>query len=65
MEDAPKDGSHILLLIYHPSRKFAESYAERERWTDEVEAHWLIEGNGWTWHGMMGEPIGWKPLNKV
>ena len=63
MEDAPKDGSHVLLLIYHANRRFAETYAEQERWTDEVEAHWIDHnGGGWTWNGMMGQPIGWKPL---
>lgn len=70
METAPKDGRRVLLLIHHVNRQYARTdderryertYAERERWTDEVEARWSEHnGGGWTWNGMMGKPMGWR-----
>lgn len=63
MDTAPKDGTEIVLLLHHHNRRYCRTEAEREQWTDRVRAKWIeFNGGGWTWHGMYGEPQGWKPL---
>jgi hypothetical protein len=59
---APTDGTEIELLLHHPNRRYAEGDAKRE-WEQVVRATWIdFNGGGWTWHGMSGTPMGWRPL---
>jgi hypothetical protein len=61
MDCAPKDGTKIHLLIRHENYRYARTHDERDRWKQEVEAHWSDHnGGGWTYHGMMGQPIKWR-----
>jgi hypothetical protein len=62
METAPKDGTVIHMLMHHPYRQYAKG-VEKRQWEQVVEATWIdFNGGGWTWHGMYGEPQGWRPL---
>jgi len=60
MESAPKDGTTVELLLYHPNRKYADEDRKHE-WEQIAEAKWLdFNGGGWTWRGMAGSPQGWR-----
>ena len=62
MASAPKDGREVELLVRHVNWRWAVSKADRERWEQTVSAHWIDHnGGGWTWHGMMGRPVYWRP----
>ncbi|PZQ44864.1 MAG: hypothetical protein DI551_09185 [Micavibrio aeruginosavorus] len=61
MEDAPKDGTEILILFRHESYKFCKP-DQREEWEQLCRAKWIDHnGGGWTWEGICGHPIGWIP----
>jgi hypothetical protein len=59
MEQAPKDGTEIRLLIRHRCWVLAHAYGNQNEWEQEVTGKWINHnGGGWTWHGMAGEPVG-------
>jgi 2',3'-cyclic-nucleotide 2'-phosphodiesterase (5'-nucleotidase family) len=61
MATAPKDGRTIHLRILHANYHHARTDEDRARWEQHVEAHWIDHnGGGWTYHGMMGQPVGWR-----
>jgi hypothetical protein len=61
MDSAPKDGTKIQLIIRHENYRYARTDEDRDRWEQEVEAHWIgHNGGGWTYHGMMGQPTQWR-----
>jgi hypothetical protein len=61
MHSAPKDGTHIELLIRHFDWLYAAP-ADRHRWQAPCRAHWInFNGGGWTWVGIMGDAIAWRP----
>jgi len=58
----PKDGRDVWLRVRHFNYEFAGAH-DRERWEQEVVAHWIDHnGGGWTWNGMMGTPVAWQPV---
>jgi len=63
---APLDGRKVELLIRHNSWWTAQKaypYSADEDWQQVVEGQWLdFNGGGWSWAGMAGTPIGWRPL---
>jgi hypothetical protein len=64
MAEAPRDGTEVLLLVYHSNYVYA-SDADKDQWRQEVRAHWIDHnGGGWTWHGLCGEPMGWRPVEE-
>jgi len=59
---APKDGTEIEVLMFHPNRKYASEH-EKKHWEQVVRAKWIdFNGGGWTWNGMFGEPVGWRHI---
>lgn len=57
MDTAPRDGRKVLLRIRHYNWRYEHGVC----WQQDVVAEWIDRnGGGWTWHGIMGEPIGWK-----
>lgn len=61
MSEAPKDGTFIKVLVYHPQRRYAKK-AEKPEWQAVVEASWCeFNGGGWVWSGMFGRFQGWRP----
>jgi hypothetical protein len=61
MTTAPKDGAQVLLLLRHTNWIYARG-ADRQMWQEAVKAKWLDFNNGgWTWNGIVGEPIAWQP----
>ncbi len=62
METAPKDGRKVMLRIRHYNWR----YEHEDRWQEDVIAEWIAgfgkgeNRSGWTWHGIMGEPVAWK-----
>lgn len=64
LAEAPRDGTPIQLKIVHSNRHYARSAEEMARWEDEVTGHWIDHnGGGWTWYGMAGEVVAWRPLS--
>ena len=65
MAYAPLDGTRVKLLIRHQSWWAAHKAGSDESiWKAVFEGHWIDHnGGGWTWSGMAGTPIGWKPLD--
>ena len=63
IESAPKDGTQILIRIHHPSREHCHD-SEKHQWESNVKARWIDHNEGgWTWYGMLGTPITWRPLD--
>lgn len=63
MQDAPKDGTRILIWVRHWNWKYASDDEDRDRWEGWVIGSWTDHnGGGWTWHGHCGEFLGWLPL---
>lgn len=61
MSEAPKDGTFIKVLVYHPQRRYAKK-KEKNEWAAVVEARWTdFNGGGWVWSGMFGRFQGWRP----
>jgi hypothetical protein len=61
MPGAPKDGTLILLLLRHVNWHYAAPH-EKATWEEAVRASWTnFNDGGWTWRGMCGEPIAWRP----
>lgn len=61
MEMAPKDGSEIEILFRHNEWRYAKG-ARKNEWQQWCRAHWIeFNGGGWTWHGLPGVPICWRP----
>jgi hypothetical protein len=64
---APLDGTPVVLLIRHSTWWAAHKLASKDEgiWQASCEGHWIDHnGGGWTWRGMAGTPIGWRPLSK-
>lgn len=62
---APRDGSKVELLIEHRTWWTAHKCSPDESriWRAVCEGQWIDHnGGGWTWAGMSGTPIGWRPL---
>jgi hypothetical protein len=58
IDSAPKDGTEIQLLIRH---EWYEIAFDKAQWQQEVKARWIEHnGGGWTWDGMLGQPIQWR-----
>jgi hypothetical protein len=61
MAEAARDGSEVILLVRHASWSHA-SDADRHIWQAEVRGRWTAHnGGGWTWWGLAGAPIAWRP----
>lgn len=62
MLTAPKDGRYVELLVRHSNYKFAATDQERDRWQHATRGQWIdFNGGGWTWSGMAGELVAWRP----
>ncbi len=62
---APRDGTKVELLIEHRTwwAAYKCSPDEARMWRSNCEGQWIDHnGGGWTWAGMSGTPIGWRPL---
>lgn len=62
---APRDGAKVELLIEHRTWWTAHKCSpdEARMWRSTCEGQWIDHnGGGWTWAGMSGTPIGWRPL---
>ena len=58
MESAPHDGTDILLLIRHKNYELSPS----PKWEELVVGRWINHnGGGWTYHGLYGRPVAWRP----
>lgn len=61
---APTDGTEIELMIRHSNWGVAGK--DRDNWQAIVRAKWIdFNGGGWTWQGMAGIPIGWRPISML
>lgn len=61
---APTDGTEVELLLFHTNRRFAKP-EDRDDWQHIVTSKWInFNDGGWTWSGMYGEPMGWRPLKQ-
>lgn len=61
MADAPRDGTHIWLHVRHAMYRCAKP-EQRHMWLQICPAQWTtFNRGGWTWHGLSGTPIGWRP----
>lgn len=61
---APLDGTKVQLLIRHQTWWSArkKSAAAAEAWQATAVGQWVDHnGGGWSWNGMAGEPVGWRP----
>lgn len=70
MVSAPLDGTEIEILFRHfdywTSLKLDGKEKADEQWQAAQRAHWIDHnGGGWTWHGMAGTPVGWRPLDAI
>ena len=68
MVSAPLDGTEIELLMRHFTYWTALKVNGKEEaeklWQAVVRGRWIDHnGGGWTWHGMAGSPVGWRPLH--
>ena len=62
IDEAPKDGTRILIWFVHPNAKYAK-HAVAEGWAAAHEAQWIDHNaGGWTWHGVAGVATRWMPL---
>ena len=62
IESAPRDGTEIRLLIRHQNWVLAHAHDNQDDWQQEVIGKWIEHnGGGWTWNGMAGEPVYFKP----
>lgn len=65
--DAPLDGTEIELLIrnhtyFHELKSGGKDMAEK-LWQEIVRAKWIDHNRGgWTWNGIAGSPVGWRPI---
>ena len=55
---APHEGD-IALLVHHRDRRFCKTDEERAKREEIVRARW-VEHN-WTWYGIYGDAMGWRP----
>lgn len=63
MDEAPKDGTEILIHFRHQNWQYAKTAEEKARWEENCIAKWIDHnGGGWTWHGIAGQPVEWWPL---
>ena len=66
MDTAPHDGTEVYLRILHPNYHRARTDEDRARWQEWVKARWIDHnGGGWTWSGIFGGPVGWKPIKDL
>jgi len=62
MAYAPLDGTEVELLIRHSMWWTATKSDDHDIYEGVVRAKWLdFNGGGWTWEGMAGVPVGWRP----
>lgn len=65
ISSAPKDGTELALLIRHPNYGVAPQ-EERDQWEEWCAARWIEHnGGGWTWRGISGSPVAWKPVEQM
>lgn len=67
MVSAPLDGTKIEILVRHfdywTALKFEGKEKADARWQGPCRGHWIDHnGGGWTWRGIAGSPVGWRPL---
>ena len=63
MTDAPRDGTEVELLVRHTNFRLCKSDEERSMWEQALPAKWIdFNGGGWTWRGLAGSAVGWRPL---
>lgn len=61
IDTAPRDGTEIEMLIEGALYRYARP-EERDDYRQAVRAHWIDHnGGGFTWHGLCGAPISWRP----
>lgn len=61
-------GTEIEILFRHweywTALKVEGKEKAENQWQAVQKAKWIDHnGGGWTWHGMMGAPMGWRPIN--
>lgn len=65
MVSAPLDGSEIEILIRHSSWWSAHKEGDGSAWQQACRGHWIdFNGGGWTWSGLAGTPVGWRPTKE-
>lgn len=63
MTDAPRDGTEVELLVRNTNFRFCKSDEERSMCEQAARAKWIdFNGGGWTWSGLAGSAVGWRPL---
>ena len=66
IEDAPRDGTEITLMIRHPNWLMAHAHDKQDQWQQEVIGKWIDHnGGGWTWKGMAGKPVYFRPNAEI
>lgn len=65
--EAPLDGTEVELLVrngayFRELKANGKEFADK-LWQEVVRAKWIDHNQGgWTYHGMAGTPVGWRPL---
>lgn len=66
MLTAPLDGTEIELMIRHHTYWTALKVNKHEaetQWQGVYKGKWIDHnGGGWTWHGLAGTQVAWRPL---
>ncbi|HEX6992413.1 MAG TPA: hypothetical protein VF151_11025 [Gemmatimonadales bacterium] len=70
MDTAPLDGTEIEILFRHSYYWLELKMNGREKaeklWQAAQRARWIDHnGGGWTWHGMAGVPLAWRPIART
>lgn len=60
MEEAPRDGTPVLLWMVHENAQWSADPV-RDGWETPVVAYWTdFNTGGWVWHGLCGAPVAWQ-----
>ena len=62
MKDAPRDGTEIETLCVHRNAMYSAD-AWGDGWATVARVKWIDHnGGGWTWEGLCGVHIAWRPV---
>lgn len=60
---APRDGTKIILRVRHVNWDFEKTPEKKSQWEQECQGKWIDHnGGGFTWDGLCGAVIGWRPI---